>query len=53
MKHIRKHIVSGEFTLKQKDENGRENPTITPPRYSPHDKYGKYRRLAKRQSWQE
>ncbi|MFT4313168.1 MAG: nucleolar RNA-binding Nop10p family protein [Candidatus Woesearchaeota archaeon] len=41
-----------EFTLTEKDEEtGVINKSVIPPKYSPEDKYGEYRRKAKNQDF--
>lgn len=39
----------GEYTLKDKCPCGEEAGVVYPPKYSPEDKYGKYRRMLKEQ----
>ncbi|ADZ08462.1 Ribosome biogenesis protein Nop10 [Methanobacterium lacus] len=39
----------GEYTLTDKCPCGGEVGVIYPPKYSPEDKYGKYRRMLKEQ----
>ncbi|MGB7968781.1 MAG: RNA-protein complex protein Nop10 [Methanobacterium sp.] len=39
----------GEYTLTDKCPCGGEVGVIYPPKYSPEDKYGKYRRMLKKQ----
>jgi rRNA maturation protein Nop10 len=44
-----KKTVDGEYTLQAKDKNGNTTLEIIPPKYSPIDKYGSYRRAAKKE----
>ena len=45
---IRKCKKCGRYTLKERcPECGAETVSAHPPRFSPEDKYGKYRRLIK------
>jgi len=37
-----------EYTLKQKNEDGSVNENIVPAKFSPEDKWGKYRRIARK-----
>jgi len=47
---IRKCPVCGRYTLKEVcPECGSKTNMILPPRFSPEDHYGKYRRLAKKE----
>ncbi|RJS72129.1 RNA-protein complex protein Nop10 [Methanophagales archaeon] len=48
MSKIRKCEACGEYTLKEVCERcGRRTKETTPPRFSPKDPYGKYRRMMK------
>ncbi|MBD3361907.1 RNA-protein complex protein Nop10 [Candidatus Woesearchaeota archaeon] len=47
MKKILKCANCGEYTLKENCSCGGTAVIIKPPKYSPEDKYGKYRRKAK------
>jgi H/ACA ribonucleoprotein complex subunit 3 len=47
MKKILKCKKCGKYTIKEKCECGGIAVIIKPPKYSPKDKYGKYRRQAK------
>jgi len=49
MKKILKCKKCGKYTLKENCTCGGSAVTIKPPKYSPQDKYGEYRRKAKRQ----
>jgi len=47
---MRKCSSCGEYTLKEKCPYcGMKTKNVAPPRYSPEDKYGKYRRILKKQ----
>ncbi len=47
-KKILFNVLENEFTLKQNDSvTGALNESVIPPKYSPEDKYGKYRRMVK------
>ena len=49
MKHIHKCSKCGEYTMK--DEHCSEKThSPKPAKYSPEDKFGKYRRIAKKQA---
>jgi|TARA_B100002003_G_C14120155_1_gene538734 H/ACA ribonucleoprotein complex subunit 3 len=48
MKHILKCQDCGEYTLKEKCKCGGKAVLAKPPKYSPEDKYGKYRRQVKK-----
>ncbi len=50
MKHIRFCKVCREFTLGKNCGRGHETVLPNPPRYSPLDKYGAYRRKLKKPS---
>ncbi len=48
MPHIYKCLKCNEYTLKEKCPRcGSETVRPLPPRFSPEDRYGKWRRLAK------
>ena len=48
MKHILKCKACGGYTIKGKcPKCGEEAVKLIPPKYSPEDKYGKYRRKVK------
>jgi len=38
---------TGEYTMKEKNSLGVANETIVPAKFSPDDKYAKYRRIAR------
>lgn len=46
MKNLKKCVKCGEYTLM--DEHCGATVSAYPPKYSPDDKYGEYRRKAKR-----
>ena len=46
---LRKHPKTLQYTLKEVDEEGSPTLTVKPPKYSPQDKYAKYRRAYKEQ----
>lgn len=46
-KEIYRDAKTGEFTMKEKRADGVQNLTIIPAKYSPDDKYAKYRRIAR------
>ncbi|OIO61516.1 ribosome biogenesis protein [Candidatus Woesearchaeota archaeon CG_4_10_14_0_2_um_filter_33_10] len=48
MKHILKCISCGNYTLKEKCKCGCKAVTPKPAKYTPEDKYGNYRREAKK-----
>lgn len=48
MKHILKCTVCGEYTMKA-EHHGKKTLSPKPAKYSPEDKYGKYRRIAKKE----
>lgn len=50
MGHIRLCTICNEFVLKEKCGRGHETAPPNPPKYSPLDKYGAYRRKLKRPS---
>jgi len=53
---IRKCPICGRYTLKEIcPACGNRTVQAIPPRYSPEDKYGKYRRMLKKEvkSWKE
>lgn len=49
MLHILKCSVCGNYTLKESCRCGGRAVTVRPPKYSPEDAYGSYRRRAKRE----
>ena len=53
MKHILKCKECNKYTLKEKCECTGKAITIRPPKYSPEDKYGEYRRKAKKKAQDE
>jgi len=53
MKHILKCKSCKKYTLSDKCECSGEAVTPIPPKYSPEDKYGEYRRRAKKESLEE
>lgn len=50
MKHILKCESCGNYTIKEKCGCGGNAVNPKPPKYSPEDSYGDYRRKAKKQS---
>lgn len=50
---IYRDVKTGEFTMKEKRADGVQNLTIIPAKYSPDDKYAKYRRIARDREEQE
>jgi len=46
MKKIKKCAKCGKYTMKRECD-GKETVTAHPPKYSPQDKYAKYRRMEK------
>ena len=48
MKHILKCSKCGNYTMKEKCACGGEAFPAKPPKYSPEDKYAKYRRQVKK-----
>jgi len=50
MRHILKCISCGNYTLKEKCKCGGKSVTPKPPKYTPEDKYGKYRREVKKEN---
>jgi len=50
MKHILKCESCGEYTIKEKCGCAGNAVNPKPPKYSPEDSYGEYRRKAKKQS---
>lgn len=53
MKHILKCKKCYSYTLKEKCKCGSEALSPMPAKYSPEDKYGKYRRETKQPTWKE
>ena len=49
MKHILKCEVCGAYTMKKECKCGGTAHEPKPPKYSPEDNYGNYRRKAKKQ----
>ena len=49
MKHILKCAKCGTYTMNEKCKCGGKAVSVKPPKYSPEDKYGGYRRTAKKQ----
>jgi len=49
MKHILRCPVCGIYTMKEACACGSTTVQVRPPKYSPEDKYGRYRRMAKEQ----
>ncbi len=47
-KHINKCSVCGSFTMKS-EHCGKKTMSPQPAKFSPEDKYGKYRRIAKKE----
>ncbi|MBD3310550.1 RNA-protein complex protein Nop10 [Candidatus Woesearchaeota archaeon] len=54
MKHILRCTGCGQYTMKETCP-ACKNPAVSPkpPKYSPEDKYGSYRRKAKQQEYKE
>lgn len=50
MRHILKCVSCGNYTLKEKCKCGSKAVTPRPAKYTPEDKYGNYRREAKKDS---
>ena len=50
MRHILKCQKCGNYTLNEECGCGGKSSSVKPPKYSPDDKYGDYRRAAKRES---
>jgi len=48
MKHILKCAECGTYTMKESCGCGGKAAAIRPPKYSPEDKYGSYRRKVKK-----
>ncbi|MGV8171775.1 MAG: nucleolar RNA-binding Nop10p family protein [Candidatus Woesearchaeota archaeon] len=48
MRHILKCMKCGSYGLVEECECGHKRVEPKPPKYSPEDKYGKYRREAKK-----
>ena len=48
MRHILKCMSCGDYTLKEKCKCGGKAVTPKPAKYTPEDKYGKYRREVKK-----
>jgi len=49
MRHILKCVKCGSYGLRDECECGDKRVECRPPKYSPADKYGRYRREAKKQ----
>lgn len=49
MRHILKCADCGAYTMKEECKCGGKAANVKPPKYSPDDKYGDYRRKAKRE----
>lgn len=47
--HIFKCQECGKYTMEERCSCGGKAITTRPPKYSPEDKYGKYRRIAKKE----
>ena len=52
-KHILRCTKCGKYTLHEECPCGGKAQEVKPPRYSPEDPYGDYRRKAKEQAWRE
>ena len=52
-KHILKCKSCGKYTMAEKCSCGGEAVKIGPAKYSPEDKYGKYRRTVKKEDLQK
>lgn len=50
---MKKCKLCGEYTITNKCSCGGEVGEVYPPKYSPEDKYGKYRRILKKQLLKE
>ena len=53
MKHILKCKACGRYSLKEACVCGGKAKSPCPPKYSPEDNYGKYRRQAKKEIYSE
>ncbi len=53
MKHILKCQTCGKYLLSEKCNCGGAAIENKPPKYSPEDKYGEYRRKAKEEQWKK
>ena len=53
MRHILRCVKCGSFTMHEKCRCGGEAVTIRPPKYSPEDKFGGYRRKIKEENWRK
>lgn len=53
MKHILKCVKCNIYTLKEKCQCGGKAVSPKPAKYSPEDKYGKYRREVKEKDWKK
>ncbi|MBW2999083.1 RNA-protein complex protein Nop10 [Candidatus Woesearchaeota archaeon] len=53
MKHILKCESCGKYTMQEKCECGGKALNPKPPKYSPEDKFGKYRREVKKKEWEK
>lgn len=51
MKHILKCQKCEEYTLNESCKCGSKAVIARPPKYSPEDKYGSYRRQVKKEAW--
>ncbi len=47
-KHILRCSACGNYTMEESCSCGGKAVSVRPPKYSPEDPYGKYRRMAKR-----
>ncbi|RME77853.1 ribosome biogenesis protein [Candidatus Woesearchaeota archaeon] len=52
MKHLYKHPQTHEYTMKE-EVGGKKTLSTFPPKYSPEDPMGEYRRRAKRELLQK
>ena len=52
MKHISLCLECREYTMKE-EHCGKKTSSVKPPKYSPEDKYAKYRRKAKEEGLKE
>jgi len=53
MKHIFKCTKCNEYTLSEECKCGGKAVSVKPPKYSPDDKYGSYRREAKKDQFKK
>ncbi|MBD3202939.1 RNA-protein complex protein Nop10 [Candidatus Woesearchaeota archaeon] len=53
MKNIKKCPACSKYTLSEKCSCKKKAVSPKPPKFSPEDKYAKYRRKAKREEWEK